>query len=134
MLFRSDLNTASGYAGQPYLEDFINAHNAQTLYSAFEEMAGISGSRIYEVNAEGIPVNIGTGFTGGESAERNGAGTHTRSTVLSAAFIVDAGGFDLPQTGDEGDPILPLFGFGTGFAILLFAILKGKTSHSAKPY
>ena len=84
----NDLNTSGSYAGQPYLKDFIEAKNAENLYSAFGDKIIAHDSRIYEMNAEKNPVAIGTGFDSRNRAASD-LGTHTRSAVLDTGFTVN---------------------------------------------
>ena len=79
-----DLNGENTYAGQPYLADFIAAKNAQNRYAAFWDWIPAPDKRIYETDAEGKHIALGTGF----AAAEKGAGTHTRSAVQALDFTV----------------------------------------------
>ena len=101
----NDLNTDSGYANSVYLEDFIESKNSGSLYSDFGKAIAEPGGQIYEVNAAGIAVAIGTGFS---APYEDGTGTHTRSTTLDTTFVVNAlSSHEIPpQTGDTGSIII----------------------------
>ena len=121
----NDLNAENTYAGQFYLQDFIAERNAENLYSDFGEAIPAPDSQIYEVNGEQIPVAIGTGFAaGGES------GTHTRSGVANAEFVViestDKNALDVPKTSSNPYGFLWLTGSISGFAVGVFLIVRKK--------